>query len=870
MVPSVSTEPVTARPSFAKVAASAASIATPRVAKDSTPKIKPSVATPRSLDIPPFKRPVPVTDEAVVVSSDVPTSKRADDKAGSASARTGEWIDSALQSAAPPSDIKEGISSARPQSIALSKLVAEDSSTQVSSSSGSVKLPSDNGKSTYSLNTLSIDEQESIRPDDSASLRAVEEEEMASPPGSLPAGSRQGSDHGAGAFIGANAFQDQFQHISAMNPHPHAHRGVPNGRAPNQLPSPYQHMFDPNNLVSGSGIAAQPASLVMPKIEGYDGSLTVADQPLITALQTPRDRLFVVRLEELLAGFINESTERELVVEDNNAFYRLCTHRLANYYCLSSAAGPTSQTNIPSVKVIRTPFARIPPLVSRMVDIGKDSTTPPVVAPARKILRRDDGKSGTNTAANSQTPSKTTSEDGGSEGSSDAQDAKEKGPLSRDEREARYNARRAELFSDIESEQNDGGGPSEEKDKDVSRSSSAAGKKKNKGKQRNYDDDEFHSRSAFSVYYSPGPSGYSQEHSAYYTAMSGGMSNAYSSGPYSSMASGPTPPQPGSTTYSSMYPPQAQPQHFPGQQFHVNGAQPNGPGPMYPNYGQMPNQYDLSADFQRGMSSFQNAGMPSQVTPRMGPVPMASFPGSQQNSPPMHAAPGWPPMQQPYPMPQGAFQQPGPGNRPMSAPHQGPVPGTYPYGQFPPNPMNGRPNMNQHPIPGSYNRQQFNPQSQAFIPGVRGPPYMHHVGAGHQGLGQHAGHGGGGNTSMGNMMGNMGMHGAGPYSVVVNNNIPGNAPGPLMPALPVPQPGLYAPSSPPYIPTTNNNYASPMHRNASQPGGELSSAQSSIAKYGTPAHLPAKPPAPAPVQTGGPKLGGGSAPVVVSSSPSTN
>lgn len=855
MAPSISTEPVTTRPSFAKVAASAVSVAHPRAAKDANPKPKPPVATPRSLDIPPYKRPVAATDEPVVVSGDIPISKPVDDKAGTASARTGEWIDSALQSAEPSSDIKEDLTSTRPQSIALSKLVAEDNSTQVSSSSGSFKPPSDNGKSTYSLNNLSLDEQESIRPDDSASLRAVEEEEMASPPGSLPAGSRQGSDHGAGAFLGAGAFQDQFHHISAMNPQTQAHRAVANGRALNPLQSAYQHMFDPNQVASGPGPAAQPISTVMPKIEGFDGSLTVADQPLVAALQNPRDRLFVVRLEQLFAGFINDSTDRELVVEDNNAFYRLCTHRLANYYCLSSAAGPTSPvTNIPSVKVIRTPFARIPPrLVSRVIDLGKDSTTPPVVAPARKILRRDDGKSGTNTAANSQTPSKTTSEVGGSEGSNDGQDAKEKGPLSRDEREARYNARRAEIFSDIESEQNDAnGGPSEEKEKDVSRSNSAAGKKKNKGKQRNYDDDDFHSRSAFSVYYGPGPSGYSQEqHSTYYTAMSGGMTNAYSSGPYSSMASGPTPPQPGSTTYSSMYPPHAQPQHFPGQQFPMNGAQPNGSGPMYPNYGQMPNQYDLSADFQRGMSSFQNAGMPSQVTPRMGPVPMAAYPGPQQGSPPMHAAPGWPPMQQPYPMPQVPFQQPGNGNRPMSAPHQGPVPGAYPYGQFPTNPMNGRPNPNQHPIPGSYNRQQFNPQSQAFVPGGRGLPGMQtHHGTGHN-MGHGSNHGSGGHVQHVPNVNGMGFGNLGPAA---------------------PQPGLYAPGSPPYVPPTSNNYVPSMHQAPLNPRADPASNQSSIAKYGTPAHLPAKPPAPAPVQTGGPKLGNGagSAPVVVSSSPSTN
>lgn len=502
------------------------------------------------------------------------------------------------------------------------------------------------------------------------------------------------------------------------------------------------------------------------------------------------------------------------------------------------------------------------PLLSKMINIGNESTTAPVVAPARKILRRDDGTSGANTAANSQTPSKTTSEVGGSEGSNEAQDAsKGKGPLTREEREARYNARRAQLFGDSENEQNGGGaGPNEEKDNDVSRSNSAAGKKKNKGKQRNYDDDDFHSRSSFSMYYAPGPSGYNNEHSAYYTAMSASMmsANAYSSGPYSSMASGPTPPQPGSTTYSSMYPAQVPPQQFPGVHFPANGGPPVGPSPMYPNpnYGQSQNQYDLSADFQRGMSSFQNAGMPSQVTPRMGAVPMATFPGPQQNSPPMNTNPGWAPMQQPYPMQQSPFQQQGPGGRPLSAHHQGPVPGAYPYGQFPMNPMNGRPNPNQHPIPGSYNRQQFNPQSQAFVPGGRGPPGIQNnygnvsnMGHGHNAHGHAMGTGNAYGVSPGDRA-NLGMQ----HCYNTTYNVPGP---PLMVAgSNIPTPGLYAPGIPP-----------PMHRGASQSGG----GESSIAKYGTPAHLPAKPPAPAVVSSGagGPKFGAVPGPVVVSSSSSS-
>ena len=96
-------------------------------------------------------------------------------------------------------------------SITLVKsLATDDSVTQLSSSDGSVKPPSLDGKSVASGTTFALDEKESIRPDDSASLRAVEEEDVVSPPDSIAAGSRVGSDSGV-----ARAFRDQLHEISA-------------------------------------------------------------------------------------------------------------------------------------------------------------------------------------------------------------------------------------------------------------------------------------------------------------------------------------------------------------------------------------------------------------------------------------------------------------------------------------------------------------------------------------------------------------------------------------------------------------------------------------------------------------------------------
>lgn len=242
----------------------------------------------------------------------------------------------------------------------------------------------------------------------------------------------------------------------------------------------------------------------------------------------------------------------------------------------------------------------------------------------------------------------------------------------------------------------------------------------------------------------------------------------------------------------------------------------------------MPNGYDLSTDFQRGMASFQNAGVPSQVTPKMANPQMAPYHDAYQQPQHMPMNSAWPQMspQASYPMAQGSYVQNGPANRPISAPHQAPMPGQYPYGQFPSNAYNGKPNRNQHPIPGSYNRQQFNPQTQAFIPGLNGampysmPPNMA------QGPPQ--------------------MNSYGGYQMPSQNPMPAQIPR-LSPSA-TSTPSYGSPHS-----MQGNNSATSMHRIASQ-SGDAASSQSSIAKYGTPSHLPAKPPAPASAQQSAPKF----------------
>lgn len=459
-----------------------------------------------------------------------------------------------------------------------------------------------------------------------------------------------------------------------------------------------------------------------------------------------------------------------------------------------------------------------------MIDATKGADTPPVDLPARKIMRRGDEKSGTNTTANSENPSKATSEVGGSDGGNDKEAGgkpKDKSTLTREEREARYREARQRIFGSAEAEENehpDNNASTE----DASRSSSASGKKKNK-KQRNVDDDDgFEARSRFNAYY-PGPyaaHGYSGDGTVYYNGFPGSVPNPQ----YAPMAPNASPPQSYNNGYPSMMPQEMQPQYgWPNQQYSSSN-----PPTMYP-YGSMQNGYDLSSDFQRGMQSFQSSNMPNQMTPKMTNASMANYQDPYPQSSPSHSMnTGWPPSNQQsgYPLPQSPYPPNGSVNRPMPGPiQQGHMPSAYPYGQFAPSSFTGKNGRHQHPIPGSYQRPQFNPQSQAFVPGGHNMPYQMPP-----------------NVSIPTQ----GMNGYGGFQMPGNPQMPHQ-----MSRSSPPSSNTQVFGSPGHM--NNNGAMGPSSLSSSQTGSSQNSvpAQSSIAKYGTPSNLPARPP---PTQSHAPKF----------------
>ncbi|KAF1960223.1 hypothetical protein CC80DRAFT_288829 [Byssothecium circinans] len=807
------TEPAQVRPSFAKVAATTYK---PQASKEGAPSVKSPVAVPQVLiQQNPQKRSNPANGNAPIAPAENNRGEGdAKDKAGNTAARTGQWANATREQEALPLESKGDAAEKPRPSIALVKFsTTEDSTTQLSSSDGSAKPASIDGKSVASGTTFALDEKESIRPDDSASLRAVEEEDVTSPPESNAAGSRVGSENSE-----ARAFRAQLHEITIMDPQPQ--RGIVPGRFPNPGPNGPPALYDPNQPSNGLGRPmSQPLTNGMPAGPGSQNIPAIPDEKLIEALQSPRDRLFVVKIEQDFIDFIKDSRENEYCLPNCNTFYRMLAHRLADYYLL----GHVVDSTMTGVRITRTPYCRIPPPLSQMVDATKSADTPPVDLPARKIMRRGDEKSGTNTTANSENPSKATSEVGGSDGGNDTGNkSKDKSALTREEREARYREARERIFGSAEGEGSESPDASTSAEgKDMSRSSSASGKKKMK-KQRNCDDDDgFEARSRFNAYYPGqfGMPGYSGDGTVYYNGYPGPAPNPQ----YTPMHPNASPPQGYNNGYGSMMPQDIQSQYgWSSQQY----SSPNGPM-MYPGYGQMHNGYDLSTDFQRGMQSFQTANLPNQMTPKMTNASMVGYQDPYVQPPPNVAMnPAWPQMnQQPtYPMPQGPYPSNGSTNRPMTAPMQGPVPPSYPYGQFPPPSFNGKPSRHQHPIPGSYQRPQFNPQSQTFVPG-HNMPFSIPPNGGPQGM---------------NNYGNFPM----PNNAQMSHQMARPSP---------PAANTQTFGSPGHI---NNNISTPSNSSpCAQPGSSSQSsgvpAQSSIAKYGTPSNLPARPP---PTQQSAPKF----------------
>lgn len=154
------------------------------------------------------------------------------------------------------------------------------------------KPPSLDGKSITSGTTFALDEKESLRPDDSASVKAAEDDDTFSGRGSIVAGSRYGSE-------------------VAQRPYRY---DIPNDRRailPNQEVREHG-VITPQSGSSGQQVGDESTAQGLP---GQIGSAEAhsmfyrqtPDEKLIEALESPKDRLFLLRLEQEVMSFVKDS-----------------------------------------------------------------------------------------------------------------------------------------------------------------------------------------------------------------------------------------------------------------------------------------------------------------------------------------------------------------------------------------------------------------------------------------------------------------------------------------------------------------------------------------------------------------------------------
>jgi hypothetical protein len=168
----------------------------------------------------------------------------------------------------------------------------DDDQTHLSNSS--TKPTSFDSKSMASVTTFAMDEKDSLRPDDSASVQAVDEEDSFSGPASGAPNSVTGSE------AGARGYRDLFRESSTQKT-----RGIIGG--PHRLPDDNIHIAGsiPPDSVSNNFII--PGTEDFQNMKPLHGFPNGPDEKLLEAMNSPKDRLMLLQLEEKVRNFIQDS-----------------------------------------------------------------------------------------------------------------------------------------------------------------------------------------------------------------------------------------------------------------------------------------------------------------------------------------------------------------------------------------------------------------------------------------------------------------------------------------------------------------------------------------------------------------------------------
>lgn len=171
----------------------------------------------------------------------------------------------------------------------------ENSFSRVDSSSESgTKPPSLDGKSITSGTTFALDERESLRPDDSASVKAAEDDDTFSGRGSIIAGSRIGSETGT-RYRNNQFYEPSDRRNTLTGPDPQL-VGI---RTPHSGSSEQQTVDETKT----QGLLAQMGEPVAHSLFYKQGP----DEKLLEALDSPKDRIFLLLLEKEVMEFVKDS-----------------------------------------------------------------------------------------------------------------------------------------------------------------------------------------------------------------------------------------------------------------------------------------------------------------------------------------------------------------------------------------------------------------------------------------------------------------------------------------------------------------------------------------------------------------------------------
>ena len=160
-----------------------------------------------------------------------------------------------------------------------------------------VRPPSIDGRSYTSGVASAFDEKDSLRPDDSASVKARDDEDMSSIAGSGVAETKPGADGTT------KAFRAQYQEISEKMGKPSQAVTSDENGAPattNTLPIAFGAALNANVVTLAEPVLSKV--ILPPGFTRQD-----PDEKLLEALESPRDRNFLLRLEQDVIEFVKES-----------------------------------------------------------------------------------------------------------------------------------------------------------------------------------------------------------------------------------------------------------------------------------------------------------------------------------------------------------------------------------------------------------------------------------------------------------------------------------------------------------------------------------------------------------------------------------